>query len=231
MGRGVNVVAGLLVLLVAGVAGCVGAPVVDYRPPAPGDARDVWLVRHGWHTRIAVRRSDVDAQLWPESRELGDVAYLEVGWGDRGFYPKDAPGVWDAINAVIRPTPAALHVGGFDRPPAEFLPEAPVVRLAVTPAGLDALARFFHRAYARDASGSPVRIRRGYYARSYFYEATGRYHAFNNSNTWVAEALRAAGFPLEPGRALTASSLLRQASQFGALIEPRRTSRRRRRAA
>src|SRR5262249_52704227 len=38
----------------------------------------------------------------------------------------------------------------------------------------------------------------GLYAESRFYRAIGRYRLFDNSNTWTAKALRAAGCPIDP---------------------------------
>ena len=152
--------------------------------------------------------------MWPESREIGDVGYLEAGWGDRAYYPNPAPSVWDAINAVVRPTPAALHVGGFDRPPPELLADNRIIRLPVSPEGFDRLIRFISAHYVHGPDGDPVPIRPGYYARSSFYEARGAYHGFNNSNHWAAHALEAAGVPVRPSRALTAGCLMRQAERL-----------------
>lgn len=177
------------------------------------------MVRHGFHSRLAVRRADIDPAAWPESRALGDVEYLEVGWGDRDFYPKPDPSLWDALDTIVRRTPAALHVGGFDPEPPQFLSDRPMVRIPVTERGLRALARFIHDAYERDPAGRTVRIRPGYYPRSWFYAATGRYHALtHNSNHWAAQALRAAGVPVDPATATTAGALLSQACRFGTAV-------------
>jgi uncharacterized protein (TIGR02117 family) len=210
----------LVALSVMAVAGCAG-PAVSLPPlPEPGSSAsrtDVWLVRHGWHTRVAMRRADVDPAIWPESRDFGEPAYLDVGWGDRDFYPKPEPSVWDAIDPVIRATPAALHVGAFDAPPEEVFAGQPVVRLSVPAPGIDRLARFVRDHYVRDAAGNAARIRPGYYPRSAFYLATGRYNALTyNSNTWAAAALRAAGVPLDPSGVVTAGALMRQAAAFAA---------------
>jgi uncharacterized protein (TIGR02117 family) len=197
----------ILLLVVALAGACAGQTSLPWPPPEHAAVRDVWVVRHGWHARVAVARADVDASIWPESRDLGDVEYLEVGWGDRDFYPKPDPSLWDALDPVVRSTPAALHVGGFDRPPAEFLPEAPIVRLRVSAEGFARLTRFIHEHYVL-AHDAPVRIRPGYYPRSWFYLAQGRYHVLRNSNHWTARALRAAGVPVVPWRALTAGRLI-----------------------
>jgi uncharacterized protein (TIGR02117 family) len=209
----------LAALVALGTSGCAGAAFVPL-PSAPHDVvtgppRDVWVVRHGWHTRIAVRRADVDPSVWPESLDIGETAYIEVGWGDRDFYPDPNPSVWDAIDPVIRATPAALHVGGFDESPLEVFPGEHVVRLAVPADGIDRLARFIHEHYVRDRRATVVRIRPGHYPRSWFYLARGRYHALTfNSNNWTAAALRAAGAPMDPGSAATSGAVMRQASEI-----------------
>jgi uncharacterized protein (TIGR02117 family) len=173
----------------------------------------VWVVRHGWHTRVVVRGADVDPSIWPESRDFGDAAYLETGWGDRDFYPKPRPSVWDAIDPVIRATPAVLHVGVLDLPPPEVFAGESVVRLSVPAAGIDRLARFIHAHYVRDGAGNAVRILHGQYPRSAFYLATGRYHAVTyNSNKWTATALRAAGAPMDPAFVVTSGAVMRQAA-------------------
>jgi uncharacterized protein (TIGR02117 family) len=209
-------IAVLVAVAMVTAAGCGVAGKTT--PPAEGGlTRDVWVVRHAWHTRIAVRRADVEVAVWPESRDVGAGTFLEVGWGDRDFYSKPRPSVWDAIDPVVRATPAALHVGALDAAPGDLLPGAASVRLRVTAAGLERLTRFIHDEYVRDADGNPVRIGRGYYARSWFYQARSRYHViFSNSNSWVASALRTAGLPMEPGVALTADAVMDQAAALGA---------------
>src|ERR671937_3028115 len=122
----------IVALAMVVAAGC-GGPAVSFHPLAEGEAlgrswKEIWAVRHGWHTRVAIRRADVDRSIWSESRDLGNVAYLEVGWGDRDFYPKSHPSIWDTIDPVIRATPAALHVGGLDRAPSALVPDGHAVR-------------------------------------------------------------------------------------------------------
>lgn len=208
----------LLVVLAAGGAACAGPASSPRAVPQDGTV-PVWVIKHGWHARVAVARADVDPSIWPESRDLGGGQYLEIGWGDRDFYPKPDPSIWDALDPVIRATPAALHVGGFDLPPARFLPDAPIVRLRVSAGGFARLTRFIHDHYVLEG-GAPVRIRPGYYPRSWFYLARGRYHVLRNSNNWTARALREAGVPVAPWRALTAGSLIEQVEDLGNRVGP-----------
>lgn len=209
------------VLLVVTAVGCAGRAAPAWPPSAQERLRDVWVIRHGWHTRLAVSRADVDPAIWPESRELGDVAYLEVGWGDRDFYSKPDPSLWDALDPIVRPTPSVLHVIGYDRPPPETFPGTPIVRVRVSAEGLRRLTRFLHEQYVLD-EGAPVRFRPGYYPRSWFYLARGRYHVLANSNGWTLRALQVAGAPVAPWRALSAGSAIAQAEAIGERVDGER---------
>jgi uncharacterized protein (TIGR02117 family) len=212
------------VVLGVALGGCAGSASLAWPPPTQAALKDVWVVRHAWHTRLALARADVDPSIWPEIGELGDVAYVEVGWGDRDYYPSPAPSIWDALDTIIRPTPAALHVGGYDRPPPDAVPGTPIVRIQVSADGFARLTRFIHAYYVLE-DGVPVRIGPGPSPRSWFYRAHGRYHALANSNNWTLSALQAAGAPVAPWRALTAGHVITQAEAIGERVDTGRPSR------
>ena len=181
-------------------------------PVAAGDRKVIYLVNHGWHVGIAVSRADVSATVWPESADV-PRRHIEVGWGDGGYYPAADPGVGAALTAALSSESSVLHVAGFDPPVAEFFAGAPVVAIALSPQGFDALSRFVHEHYARDGAGRPVVVAPGRYGDARFYRAMGRYRLFENSNTWAAKALRAAGCPIDAS-AVTAGSVTRQVKEL-----------------
>jgi hypothetical protein len=98
---------------------------------------------------------------------------------------------------------------------AEFFAGTTVIALPVSLQGFDGLTRFVHDAYARDADGRTVVVAPGLYAQARFYRAAGRYRLFDNSNTWAARALRAAGCPIDPADIVTAGAVLGAARTFG----------------
>jgi hypothetical protein len=59
----------------------------------------------------------------------------------------------------------------------------------------------------------------GLYGNSRFYLSRETYHLFNTCNVWTARALRAAGLPITPARAISVESLMSQARKFGAVVQ------------
>ena len=209
---------GAVVALVLVLIGCGG--VARDRAIAPrgaGEAaRPVWVVSHGWHVGLAVRRSDVRAEIWPEAAELGDFEHLEVGWGDDAFYPAARGTLGLAWRAAFASEGSVLHVAAFDGPVAAFFAQSPVVELRVSPAGFDEMCRFIAESHTRDADGRPVIAGRGLYGVSRFYGARDRYHAFANSNHWAARGLAAGGVPIRPS--LFAGGVMTQAETLGVVL-------------
>ncbi|MDX1530392.1 MAG: DUF2459 domain-containing protein [Rhodothermales bacterium] len=201
---------GLAAAFACGPAGPDVPPAASVVSRAAGEpVLPVWVVEHGWHAGIVMRAADLPPDRWPERADFPGAAYLEVGWGEAGYYPDPDPGVLDALRAGLWPTPSVLHVAGFARPPAAAFPHREVLRLAASEEGLAALVRFIHDAHAREgARAEPAG--EGLYGESYFYAGAERYSAFRNCNTWVARALKEAGLPVKPGRALTVGGLMRQ---------------------
>ncbi|GIX47973.1 MAG: hypothetical protein KatS3mg131_2184 [Candidatus Tectimicrobiota bacterium] len=206
----------LLLALLAGA--CAPVPPV---PPAPSpEAKTVYVVGHGWHTGIVVRRADIPPGRWPEHRDLPDTAYLEVGWGDKAFYMAPRPSLGLALKAALHPTPSVLYVVGFDASPRRMYPQREILAISLPPQGLGRLLDFIHETYQHDAAGQPLRVGQGPRRPSAFYLARGSYHLFNTCNTWVAKALLAAGCPMRPAWAFTAGSLLAQARRCGTPLPP-----------
>lgn len=195
------------------VVAAVGASAVDaWGVPESAGTKVVYLVNHGWHVGIAVERAHVSASVWPEIAEARG-RFVEVGWGDGAYYPAPEATVGMGLRAALSSESSVLHVAAFDLPPAEFFAGAPVVRVPLSAAGFEALTRFIHAHYERGADGRPVVVAPGRYGDARFYRASGRYKLFDNSNTWAAKALHAAGCPVDTAT-ITAGSVVRQAKEL-----------------
>ena len=170
---------------------------------SPGEV-PVYVVTHGWHTGLAVRAADVDFARWRPLPHAGEARYVEVGWGDRDFYPAAGFNLWYAFKALAWPTPGVLHVTGFDRPPARRFPQSEVLELRVSHSAFEGLLAYLAGSFADD----PAPIAPSLYATGAFYPSREQFHLFKTCNVWVAGALRAAHIDVRS--ALTTEGLLAQ---------------------
>ncbi len=170
----------------------------------------IYLIHHGWHAGIAFCQADLRGTDWPSEVFFPAQRYVEVGWGEAGYYPDPNPDAGDALRAALWPTEAVLHVAAFDYAPARIF-KGPVRQLALDSTAFQKLVTYIANYFKRDAQGALQPVAPALYGRAgQFYAAKGRYHLFNNSNRWTARALRTAGLPVWPARVLTIKDLWAQ---------------------
>ena len=201
----------LITMLVCG--GCTSA--VTDRPQAHEAVTVLYVMGHGWHTGIVVRRADIPSGMWPEHHDFPEATYVEVGWGDEDFYRAAEPSLALALQAAFRSQGSVLHVVGLRVHPHTYFPHSEMVSVPLSYDGLIRVSQFIHDTYSRDAAGKARRLGSGWYPNSAFYQAIGTYYLFNTCNIWVAKALRAAGCAMTPASAVTAENVIAQARQCG----------------
>jgi len=172
----------LAIVLAPGCASSTGEPSMEGDIP-------VYVVTHGWHTGLAMRAADIDFARWRPLPHPGGARYLEVGWGDRDYYPAPRFNLWYGFKALAWPTPGALQVTGFDEPPARYFPASEVVELGLDRRRFERLLAYIAASFGPGAAP----IAPSLYATGAFYPSREKFHLFKTCNVWVARALRAAG--------------------------------------
>jgi uncharacterized protein (TIGR02117 family) len=170
----------------------------------------IYVVRHGWHTGVAIPRAEIPPGAWPEAAQFAQAAYVEVGWGDRDFYMSPGFNAWYAVKALLWPTPGVLHVVGLARSPEYDFRD--VVQLNVTPEGLQDLLLYISASFERPSHEPAAPLGPGLYGMSAFYPSRERFHLFKTCNVWIARALRSAGLPV--ASSITAGAIMEQARQL-----------------
>jgi len=199
----------LPLLMACGVPARPPAAAVPPPGPTPGEpVFAVYVIPQGFHTGIAIRRADIPAPLIPEAEDFPATVYLEMGWGDWNFYQAVEPGVFTLLGAAFVPSASVLHVVGVERTLDERFPAMERQRLNLGARQFAALATFLHESFLRNGAPRAAAIGPGHRRNSLFYPATGTFHAFNNCNTWVAQALAAAGLPIGRPLPITADQLM-----------------------
>ena len=206
---------GLLIavaLFVAAVLATARRGDASLWPPAPGaSTTEVFIVSHGYHSGIVLpRRGLVDAAsrrrltaLREISTRFASFEWLEIGWGDEGFY-REVPTaasltVTLAVRALFRPgNPSVMHVVGLNNDPRAAFSRSDMVRIELGGAGFARLADRLEATFAHDGAGRPEELGPGLYGPSLFFRANGTFHIFNVCNHWLAGLLDAAGVPTAP---------------------------------
>jgi uncharacterized protein (TIGR02117 family) len=186
------------------------APALTFAASA---AHRIWVVSNGWHSGIVLARPDVPESVIPEIADFPQARFLEFGWGDAEFYPAREAGAWLALRAAF-PGPAVMHVAGLPDHPARIWPQVTILPFAMNAEALSRLLVFLRNSFDRAGAGRAAASARGIYPFSLFYPATGRFHLFNNCNSWTAQALSAAGLGASLGGVNTADDLISRIRPF-----------------
>ena len=127
--------------------------------------------------------------------------YIQVGWGDKGFYFNVSD--WDSLTfkdvytAAFALNESALHVTFLRNINTSKKKDRECVRLFITPNQYKELIKYVEETIERDSKNKSIHIDKisSYGPRDSFYEANGRYSLFHSCNTWVNVGLKKADLP------------------------------------
>lgn len=193
--------------LLAACATTPAKPVADEGPRI----HSIRVISNGWHTAIVIPRAEITPpEVLPEADDFPDAAFLELGWGDRDYYPAKEKTLGLTLGAAFLDTPAVMHMAGLAFSPERTRPDSEVVLLRLTADELQRLVRAISDEFMRPENGRAVAISEGLYPNSNFYDAHGSFHLFNTCNTWTARMLHAAGVDISADGIMTADELMRR---------------------
>ena len=142
-------------------------------------------------------------------RDFPTARYLVFGWGAHDYYMSPNPGIGDLLRAAAS-GPAVMLVIPLQISPEAFFGAANVFALPAPRDGIQRLSEFLWGHLATDDGGPPRRVGAGPYRQSVFFASTGTYNLGHTCNTWTAEALRAAGLPVNATGVVFAGQVLDQ---------------------
>ena len=204
-----------MVLLTSLLAACVANPInsaVNNECSEP-EHETFYIVNHGLHTGIAVNRKYLTDFIPSLKNDLESGDYVEIGWGDERFYQARTVTPALAIQAMLWPTASVLHVVSIPESPQRYFPKTEILEISVPRSGYERMLAYIAETFELTNDGHIIRLGPGLYRNSYFYRATGAFHAFNTCNTWVARAIETTGYPISSDGIVRAESLLSRLRQ------------------
>jgi len=204
----------LIFLLVCSTYACSNPPAEILSTGDGKNVRTVFIVHDAWHSAVVIRTADISAAVLPEMKDFPSAQYLEFSWGDKDYFPAPNGGVGLVLKAAFWSSGSVLHVVGFRDTVEKTFPAAEIIEIVLSEESFQRLIKFISDTFSRPHPPAPAEPRPGLFPNGRFYSAEGNFSILRTCNTWVAEALRAAGLPISPSYVITAGNLDNQVRPF-----------------
>jgi uncharacterized protein (TIGR02117 family) len=182
----------------------------------PTHCSRLYVVSDRWHAGIVLRLGEVSARRIPEIRDFSGFEMIEFSWGDRDYFPHPDPGVSAALRAAFWSRGSVLHLVGFNGPVEIFYRGATITEFHLSRPAFERLIAFLAKTFERPDPALPAEARPGLFAYSRFYSAVGKFSIARTCNTWVAEAFRYVGLPIDAPSVITSGQLNAKIAEFAA---------------
>ena len=191
-----------------------------YPPTVSNLGWRIHLADHGYHVGFVISRADIEEMarsaglpaLEEVSRRFGSYRYLEIGWGDEGFYRGPIGFDLSSVERAFLALSGAdgrtvVHVVGLDREPSAVFVRSHIVPIDLSHEGSANLAAYLEATFANAPGVGAMELGPGIYGPSLFYRAVPAYSVINTCNQWVAAGLNRAGLGVSMFAATTSLGL------------------------
>ena len=193
-------------------------PVAVPVTPVPGSEKVIYLVKIRWHTGIIFKTGQVDTAVWKYIGDFKNYEYVDVGWGDEDFYQHPEFDIDLAFRALFIKTNSTLRVSGFNRDIEKYLQSTDYAeRLILTDEAYKRLCSYIQSTYSIKEK-KPVLLSEHFSGGVKFYKAKGYYTVLNTCNTWIARALKSAGYQIDDG-IIMSEQLFRETIRYGKMVK------------
>jgi hypothetical protein len=181
-------------------------------PATAAEDCTLYVVRRGWHVDIGFDTAGLGPPMSSMNAAFPGVQHLIFGFGDAHYLRSQHHGPGTLL-AALWPGDAVILTTVLAASPEVAFGATHVIRLKVSAAQYDAAQRFVWHALTVDQAAD---IEAGHaaapgpYEGSLYLRAARRYSAVHTCNTWVAEALQAAGLPVRSRGVVFAGTLWNQ---------------------
>lgn len=175
----------------------------------------VYLLADSFHTGLVFDLRWLERRGYLKPSEIGDHEFVAMSWGDEVAYMQErwlTPG--QVFRALFTPSPSVMECIPFDWKVEEVCPHQRVYVAEIPESTGVALAGFLNAHTERSGDGMPVTIAPSSWGEGRLVRCPVdvTYDISRNCNHWTAEALAAAGLPIDTRKVLTAGALVRQAN-------------------
>ena len=197
-------------VLICFISACSNAPEIT-KPEKDASqlkAKKIYVISHGWHTSFVLPASAIQQNNKALKARFGNTPYIEIGWGDKGFYQAEEITGSLTIRAILWPTESVIHAVAVPEKPDDYFVSNEIEEICLTENEYYSLVNFINNSFKRDLNNKIMPLQKGLYGNSQFYQGRGSYHILNTCNVWTAKGLASAGFDIVTMFKLTAGSIM-----------------------
>lgn len=182
---------------------------------------EFYVIKSYWHTGIILNTNDGLFSRLQISKDFFKFNYIDFGWGDEDFYQSESDfDLYLAAKAILVPTSSVIRVAGYYGCIQDIISWSDYcVKFLVDSTGYNNILAFIDSSFSRIGNEYQATSARANNS-IIFYQSIHKYHLFNTCNTWVASAVKTAGFDIEPGDIITAKGLFDRISLIGKVLKP-----------
>jgi hypothetical protein len=166
----------------------------------------IYVARRGWHVDIGFDKRDLREPLLSISKNFPQASTVFFGFGDLHYLADERNQHGPRMLAALWPGRGILLVTTLQIDPVSAFGESSVIALRASDAQMRDAQRYVWNSLVT-TGGSAELYREGPYEGGYYFLARPKYSALHTCNTWAAQTLRAAGYPIHAQGVLFARQL------------------------
>jgi Protein of unknown function (DUF2459) len=174
-----------------------------------GAPHTVYVVRRGWHIDVGYAVQDLREPLRSIAKNFPSVDYVFFGFGDKHYLDNVKNQHGPKMLAALWPGRGIILVTTLQSPPKAAFDDDRVIAMAATERQLQDSQNYVWESLITESQEADV-YQPGPYVGGYYFLAVPKYSAVHTCNTWAAQTLRAAGFPIRARGVLFAGQLWSQ---------------------
>ena len=157
----------------------------------------LYFTNNGLHTHLILPSQRLKTLVPQLSKYFLDEPWLQLGWGDFGYYGAAKQTKLLGFRALFMPTKAIIGVRSIRDLTNDFPQRTRIYAIPLPKAAMDATLLFISRYFQFDESDDLTVVRKKANG-ELFFSANGTYSILNTCNNWTAYALREAGLKISP---------------------------------
>jgi len=180
----------------------------------------VYIINNNLHTGIVIPVNSESISHISSLKYFKNFELIDIGWGEEKFYQDPQDSFCMGARAILLPNTSVVRMEGYGSIAdcsiswSDF-----TVRLILSKDQFIKLAKFIDDSFRKETGDELIITSKKHSGHIMFFKSVYRYHLFNTCNTWVAAAIKYAGFDVSPFFIITATQLYNEIKDQGTVLK------------